>query len=153
MGFSRHEYWSRLPFPSPGDLPDPRVKPTSPWQADSLPLSYLRSLGLFCYVSFDLSSPLLFAIFSKSLTSSVGNLSCDLWNLAAQLLLMLMWVIEQNSIHCAEDLYWYSFITNITAHKLQEFNVILNLTLYLLLLPFHSRRKMEEENHHVQENA
>ena len=29
MGFSRQEYWSRLPFPSPGDLPDPGVKFTS----------------------------------------------------------------------------------------------------------------------------
>ena len=30
MGFSRQEDWSGLPFPSPGDLPDPGVKPTSP---------------------------------------------------------------------------------------------------------------------------
>ena len=30
MGFSRQEYWSGLPFPSPGDLPDPAVKPASP---------------------------------------------------------------------------------------------------------------------------
>ena len=30
MGFSRHEYWSGLPFPSPGDLPDPGIEPTSP---------------------------------------------------------------------------------------------------------------------------
>ena len=30
MGFPRQEYWSGLPFPSPGDLPDPGVKPTSP---------------------------------------------------------------------------------------------------------------------------
>ena len=29
MGFSRQEYWSGLPFPPPGDLPDPRLKPTS----------------------------------------------------------------------------------------------------------------------------
>ena len=29
-GFSRQEYWSRLPFPSPGDRPNPRVKPRSP---------------------------------------------------------------------------------------------------------------------------
>ena len=37
MGFSRQEYWSGLPFPSPGDLPDPRIKPSSPaWQADAL---------------------------------------------------------------------------------------------------------------------
>ena len=38
MGFSRQEYWSALPFPSPGDLPNPRIKPRSPaLQADSLP--------------------------------------------------------------------------------------------------------------------
>ena len=29
MGFSRQEYWSGLPFPSPGDLPDPGIKPVS----------------------------------------------------------------------------------------------------------------------------
>ena len=28
MGFSRQEYWSGFPFPSPGDLPDPRIKLT-----------------------------------------------------------------------------------------------------------------------------
>ena len=38
MGFSRHEYWSGLPFPSPGDLPDPVIEPGSPaLQADALP--------------------------------------------------------------------------------------------------------------------
>ena len=38
MGFSRQEYWSGLPFPSPGDLPNPGIKPRSPaLQADSLP--------------------------------------------------------------------------------------------------------------------
>ena len=37
MGFSRQEYWSGLPFPSSGDLPDPGIKPRSPaLQADSL---------------------------------------------------------------------------------------------------------------------
>ena len=30
MGFSRQEYWSGLPFPFPGDLPDPGIKPGSP---------------------------------------------------------------------------------------------------------------------------
>ena len=30
MGFSRQEYWSGLPFPSPGDLPNPGIKPESP---------------------------------------------------------------------------------------------------------------------------
>ena len=37
MGFSRQEYWGGLPFPSPGDLPDPGIEPGSPaLQADSL---------------------------------------------------------------------------------------------------------------------
>ena len=30
MGFPRQEYWSGFPFPSPGDFPDPGIKPTSP---------------------------------------------------------------------------------------------------------------------------
>ena len=38
MGFSRQEYWSGLPFPSPEDLPDPGIEPESPTlQADALP--------------------------------------------------------------------------------------------------------------------
>ena len=37
MGFSRQEYWSGLPFPSPGDLPDPGIEPGSPTsKADAL---------------------------------------------------------------------------------------------------------------------
>ena len=37
MGFSREEYWSGLPFPSPVDLPDPGIEPESPvLQADAL---------------------------------------------------------------------------------------------------------------------
>ena len=38
MGFSRQEYWSGLPFPSPGDPPNPGIEPRSPrLQADTLP--------------------------------------------------------------------------------------------------------------------
>ena len=53
MGFSRQEYWSGLPFPSPGDLPDPGMESESPaLQVDSLPseplgkhvLSYVLSI-------------------------------------------------------------------------------------------------------------
>ena len=44
MDFSRQEYWSGLPCPPPGDLPDTGIKPAFPaapaFQADSLPLSY-----------------------------------------------------------------------------------------------------------------
>ena len=38
LGFSRQEYWSGFPFPSPGNLPDPGIEPGSPaLQPDSLP--------------------------------------------------------------------------------------------------------------------
>ena len=38
MEFSKQEYWSRLPFPSPGDLLNPGIEPLSPaLQVDSLP--------------------------------------------------------------------------------------------------------------------
>ena len=38
MKFPRQEYWSGLPFPSPGVLPDPEMEPAFPaWQVDSLP--------------------------------------------------------------------------------------------------------------------
>ena len=45
MGFLRQEYWSGLPFPSSGVIPDAGIKPTSPvLQMDSLPLSHQENL-------------------------------------------------------------------------------------------------------------
>ena len=48
MGFPRQEYWSGLPCPPPGELPDPRIKLSLLcllyWQTGSLPLSHLGSL-------------------------------------------------------------------------------------------------------------
>ena len=59
MGFPRQEYWSELPFPTPGDLPDPGVEPGSPaLQADSLPLeppanySYISDYVLLIFLHF-----------------------------------------------------------------------------------------------------
>ena len=60
MGFSRQEYWSGLPFPPPGDLPDPGIKPISPalagvffttsttWEAPNycLPVGFLRNSAI-----------------------------------------------------------------------------------------------------------
>ena len=55
MGFSRQVYWSGLPFPSPGDLPDPGIKPGSPaFQADALTSEPLVSLSLSCILYIDL---------------------------------------------------------------------------------------------------
>ena len=46
MGFSRQEYWSGLPYPPPGDLPNPGIKSASPMslvlQADSSPAEPLK---------------------------------------------------------------------------------------------------------------
>ena len=55
MGFSRQEYWSGLPFPSPEGLPDPEIKPRSPaLQSDSL-LTELQfhSVAQSCPTLFD----------------------------------------------------------------------------------------------------
>ena len=48
MGFSRQEYWSGLPFPSPGELSDPGIEPRFPTlQADSLPSEPLGKPKLY----------------------------------------------------------------------------------------------------------
>jgi len=48
MGFFRQEYWTGLPYPAPGDLPDLGIEPEFPMapalQADLLPLSHQGSL-------------------------------------------------------------------------------------------------------------
>ena len=45
MGFSRQEYWSGFPFPSPGDFPNPGIETKSPaLQVDSLPVSHQGSM-------------------------------------------------------------------------------------------------------------
>ena len=47
MEFPRQEHWSGLPFPSPGDLPNPGIKPGSPaLKADSLPSEPLGNAGI-----------------------------------------------------------------------------------------------------------
>ena len=47
--FSRQEYCSGLPFPSPGDLPDPGIEPASPTLAGGLFITEPPTLGLFFF--------------------------------------------------------------------------------------------------------
>ena len=71
MGFSRQEYQSGLPFPSPGDLPDPGIKPRSPvLQADTLPFEppgkpkpfYMTPESIFLAPTFPLNPRYIFQI-------------------------------------------------------------------------------------------
>ena len=64
MGFPRQEYWSGLPFPSPGDLPDPRIEPGFPsLEADALtsePPRKPHQLYSVNYIGIQLILPLVF---------------------------------------------------------------------------------------------
>ena len=84
MGSSRQEYWSRLPFPSPGDLPNPGNKPAPPvspaLQADSLPLSHRGTskevMGVELLHSEEQSvnaSPPLLTVISRQTQGSLGR--------------------------------------------------------------------------------
>ena len=68
MGFSRQEYWSGLPFPSPGDLPDPGMEPGSPaLQAGSLlsePAGKPCLQFMHIYLKLPLPSLLILSLFS-----------------------------------------------------------------------------------------
>ena len=86
MGFSRQECWRGLPFPSPGNLPNPEIEPGSPTlQADSLlfgpPGNLLKALALYSLVYFN--TCVLFIIFGCAGSSWVCRLfcSCGEWGL------------------------------------------------------------------------
>ena len=64
MGFSRQEYWSGLPFPSPGDLPNPGIEPRSPTlQAALYPLSHQgRYIYIYIYMCVIYKTKIIFPI-------------------------------------------------------------------------------------------
>ena len=81
MKFSRPEYWSGLPFPSPGDLLNPGIEPRSPTlQADSLPAEPQR----------------------KPKNTGVGSLSLLQWIFPTQ-------ELNQGLLHCRWILYQLSY--------------------------------------------
>ena len=80
-GTSRQEYWSELPFPSPGDLPNPGIEPRSPaLQADSLP-----------------AEPQ-----GKPKNPGVGSLSLLQW-------IFPTWELNHGLLHCRRILYQLSY--------------------------------------------
>ena len=80
MGFPRQEYWSGLPFPPPGDLPDPRTTAVSvsslQWQVGSLPLAPPRKL-LFVWV-----------------TPQFTNSELVLWKVVQGLFICILWASQ-----------------------------------------------------------
>ena len=89
MGFSRQEHWSGLPFPSPGDLPDPGIEPRSPTlKADALTFeppgfSDIKMMSIF-FNQFYCGPVLLFSSisFQWSLRKAFLSLLAILWNSA-----------------------------------------------------------------------
>ena len=84
-GFSRQDYWSELPFPSPGNLPDPGIIPMAPaLQADSLPLSHhVFFLYVLTTSVFFLKSIYIFGLTEWVLVAAcrIFNFCWRMWNL------------------------------------------------------------------------
>ena len=78
MGFSRQEYWSQLPFLSPGDLPDPgiKLKSLALW-ADSLPSEPPGKPSYQAYYGYKIGCRQISRKFSFLLTLSL--LFCNPW--------------------------------------------------------------------------
>ena len=82
IGFARQEYWSGLPFPSPGDVPDPGIEPGSPaLQAEALPSEPLWALKKIRHLKL---RNLVFSMYGKMQESGLTEvipLMCtsDLW--------------------------------------------------------------------------
>ena len=80
MEFSRQEYWSGLPFPSPEDLPDPGIEPGSPvLKADSLPTELLRKPRQ-CIKNRDITFPTAVCIV-KAMAFPVVMYGCESWTI------------------------------------------------------------------------
>ena len=113
MGFSRQEYWSGLPCPPPGDLLDPRIKPTSPvapaLQADSLPLSHQGSPWYCIY------------LLGKNLhiKETVSSNSCSRVNCT--------WknAVRENSITCDQEITCFKPLKFFKSCLLQQLSLII----------------------------
>ena len=98
--FSKQEYWSRLPCPPPGDLPDPGIEPMSlsspAWQANSLPLALPGKPGS-PYSCFLILSILDHCKQEKGLSWTLGTLHC---------LILLMTIILALLFFQCKDTYY-----------------------------------------------
>ena len=97
LGFSRQEHWSGLPFPLPGDLPDPRTKPaslTSPALAGGIFISYSKFL---LAIYFTHSNVCFHVTFSIHLTlSSPLSMSISLFSMSLSPLLPCIQILQNH---------------------------------------------------------
>ena len=113
MGFSRQEFWSGLPCPPPGDLPDPGIKPEFPaLQADSLPLALGGELMValsWAQIYSHIFNPRyflrrkIFHISREPQVTHVLYIKLAFW-------IQLVWLTDNNS-SCSFDGKTHSFIT------------------------------------------
>ena len=110
VGFSRQEYWSGLPFPSPGDLPDPGIEPRSPtfigrhfnlWATREAPTIILP---YFPDTTRGPTVAKLICPYSKLCISNHLHFFCFLYNVSHFLMLQLHWK------RCASGLSHFSHI-------------------------------------------
>ena len=125
MEFSRPEYWSGLPFPSPGDLPNPRIKPGSPaLQADSSPsepLEFLKKLKI--EIPYDPALPLLGIYPEKTL---IQKDTCTPMFIAALFIIIKTWKQPKcSSIEEWKKKMWYiytmEYYSDIKMNKIMPF--------------------------------
>ena len=129
MGLSKQEYWSELPFPSPGDLPNPGIKPGSPaLQTDALPFEPLHLLFTWGQTMLKVMKTMVTS-FKTSHTSTAplsapspvaGHHQCLCWRLPdthRQVWVSLVWHLKQNhnspaKIKCSKLTQWTKEIKN-----------------------------------------
>ena len=107
MGFSTQEYWSGLPFPSPGDLPDSGIEPGSPaLQADALPskppgkpMKVTRLLHFFFFLTYSKTSLYFSSVLNVSLSPDLNHI----------FLLIPFWAYLSIFKNCKVTLYTQQF--------------------------------------------
>ena len=147
MEFSRQEYWRGLPFPSPGDFPNPGIKPGSPaLQVDSLPseppekLALYRKLGnnsyyVVCVLKKYMQSGTGICTHTHTHTPTTDNLPGQYSHFHTRIKGVCMCV-------CVCVCFWVFFF-NADIWKL-SFPAQLNFTVYYVLLNGFPRRKVKD---------
>ena len=112
MGFSRQEYWSALPFPSPGDLPNPGIEPRSPaLQADSLPTELLTETPAKKKKCLIACTPLhQDHVYTDFPSMSLEQFLRVIWNAVSWAIVFIWPEIKLNSQLCHWFYYFFSFL-------------------------------------------